>query len=40
MDAIIILGFFFGVQPMIFWILANYTIEISRTNYDDDQDKI
>lgn len=30
MDALIILGFFFGIQPMIFWILANYSIEISK----------
>jgi hypothetical protein len=30
MDAIIILGFFFGLQPLILYIIANYSIEISK----------
>lgn len=37
MDAFIIIGFFFGIQPMIFWILANYSIEISKVeNKEED----
>jgi hypothetical protein len=37
MDALIILGFFFGLQPMIFWILMNYSIEISRVENEEEE---
>lgn len=37
MDALIILGFFFGIQPMIFWILANYSIEISKVENKEEE---
>jgi len=30
MDALIILGFFFGIQPLVFYVLANYSIEINK----------
>ena len=37
MDSLIILGFFFGLQPMALYLIANYTIEISKVeNKEDD----
>ena len=30
MDAFLILGFFFGLQPLAIYLIANYSIEISK----------
>ena len=37
MDALIVLGFFFGVQPLILWILGNYSIHVSKVENDEEE---
>lgn len=40
MTELLIFGYFLGLQPLAIYLIANYSIEISRTNNEDDQDKI